>query len=190
MKGYLFITRSGYDPQRGKHIKDPYLGDTPTLGACRTNIRRYVTEGDHIFVVSGKIKKVPQYVIGGFEVAEKLNAIAAYHRYPHLRLRELGDGQLDGNIIVNSKGKQHYLDNHSSFERRIEDYIVGRDPVVLTSDNEIDNGRQETLEVLRTVLSKTGDSPFNMIGRGYTKLDEDQIMALRQWLYRIRAETP
>jgi hypothetical protein len=35
MVGKIFITRSGYDPQLGKHVKDPYLGPCPTLGACR-----------------------------------------------------------------------------------------------------------------------------------------------------------
>ena len=25
MVGKIFITRSGYDPQLGKHVKDPYL---------------------------------------------------------------------------------------------------------------------------------------------------------------------
>jgi hypothetical protein len=33
MIGKIFITRSGYDPQLGKHVKDPYLGPCPTL-AC------------------------------------------------------------------------------------------------------------------------------------------------------------
>lgn len=40
MIGKIFITRSGYDPQLGKHVKDPYLGDCPTLGACRPDIRK------------------------------------------------------------------------------------------------------------------------------------------------------
>jgi hypothetical protein len=26
MIGKIFITSSGYDPQLGKHVKDPYLG--------------------------------------------------------------------------------------------------------------------------------------------------------------------
>jgi hypothetical protein len=33
MVGKIFITRQGYDPQLGKHVKDPYLGPNPaTLG--------------------------------------------------------------------------------------------------------------------------------------------------------------
>ena len=35
MVGKIFITRQGYDARLGKHVKDPYLGPNPTLGACR-----------------------------------------------------------------------------------------------------------------------------------------------------------
>ena len=69
MVGKIFITRSGYDPQLGKHVKDPYLGPNPTLGACRPDVRKQLQQGDHIFVVSGKIPVAPQYVMGGFEIA-------------------------------------------------------------------------------------------------------------------------
>ncbi len=70
IKGYSIITRTGYDPQMGKHIKDPYLGDVPTLGACMPNVREQVVRGDHLFFVSGKASGVPQYIVGGFEVPE------------------------------------------------------------------------------------------------------------------------
>ncbi|MEO7423800.1 MAG: hypothetical protein ABI036_01360, partial [Fibrobacteria bacterium] len=66
MIGKIFITRQGYDPQLGKHVKDPYLGETPSLGACRPDIGRTVKEGDHIFTISGKIKGASQFVMGGF----------------------------------------------------------------------------------------------------------------------------
>ena len=39
MKAKIFVTSSGYDPDKGKHVKDPYLGPRPTLGACRPDIR-------------------------------------------------------------------------------------------------------------------------------------------------------
>ena len=29
MMGKIFITRAGYDPLLGKHVKDPYLGPCP-----------------------------------------------------------------------------------------------------------------------------------------------------------------
>src|SRR5438270_6729803 len=99
MVGKIFITRQGYDPQLGKHVKDPYLGPSPTLGACRPDIRKQLKVGDHIFVISGKVREVNQFVMGGFEIAAKVPAVEAYQRFPELRLRRLGDGQLTGNII-------------------------------------------------------------------------------------------
>ena len=122
MIGKIFITRSGYDPQVGKHVKDPYLGDQPTLGACRPDIRQKLTSGDHIFVVSGKTVGVEQFVMGGFEVESKIPATAAYKLFPEQRLRLRDDGQLSGNIIVDAAGKQHPLDDHSSFDKRIVRY--------------------------------------------------------------------
>jgi hypothetical protein len=71
MAGKIIITSSGYDPQLGKHVKDPYLGPNPSLGACRPGIRQRLTEGDHLFFISGKLRNVNQYVMGGFEVGEK-----------------------------------------------------------------------------------------------------------------------
>lgn len=187
IKGYTFITRTGYDPEKGKLIKDPYLGDIPTLGACMPNIRRQVVPGDHIFVISGKVPGVPQYIVGGFEVAEKITALAAYRRFPELRLRQLEDGQLMGNIIVDGRGNQHPLDTHSSFEERIQNYIVGRNPIALTATHEIAQGREETLGVLRSVLRKSGLAPFNLIGRGGTRLDYKQVLELRDWLLSVKS---
>jgi hypothetical protein len=77
MVGKIFITRSGYDPELGKHVKDPYLGDSPTLGACRPDIREKLKLGDHIFVISGKVPNANQFVMGGFEIESKIPAIQA-----------------------------------------------------------------------------------------------------------------
>jgi hypothetical protein len=186
IKGYAFITRTGYDPEKGKQIKDPYLGDTPTLGACMTNIRRQVVPGDFIALISGKVPGVSQYVVGCFEVAEKINALTAYRMFPEHRLRLMDDGQVTGNIIVDARGKQHPLDNHSSFERRIENYIIGRDPVVLTEPNEIAKGREETLYVLQTIIGKNGPAPIKLVGRGGKKLDYKQVQELRDWLLSLK----
>src|SRR5438552_12799562 len=101
MVGKIFITSSGYDPEKGKQVKDPYLGPCPTLGACRPDIRKQLQKGDHIFVVSGKVPDADQFVIGGFEIAEKISASEAYLRFPHLRLSKRADGQVTGNVIVN-----------------------------------------------------------------------------------------
>src|SRR6478752_1549801 len=107
MVGKIFITRSGYDPQYGKHIKDPYLGPNPSLGACRPDIRIRVKEGDHLFFISGKLRNVNQYVMGGFEVENKIDAMKAYQRFPEQRLHLREDGQLAGNVIVDENGAQH-----------------------------------------------------------------------------------
>lgn len=188
MVGKIFITRSGYDPQMGKHIKDPYLGPTPTLGACRPDIRKKLKKGDHIFVISGRIPDLNQFVMAGFEIESKMPAVEAYRYFPELRLRELEDGQLTGNIIVTPDGRQHELDQHNSdtFQNRIKNYIVGTNLIALTTDEEIAEGRRQTLEVLREVLHKNGKSPIEIVGRSGVALSEDQIMELRKWLLSLK----
>lgn len=185
MKGKIFVTSSGYDPDKGKHVKDPYLGPQPTLGACRPDIRETLQKGDQIFVVSGKIATSDQYVIGGFEIDEKISAIEAYHRFPDLRLRKLDDGQITGNVIVTADGTQHDLDRHKSFGRRIENYVVGKNPVVLSTPAEVAEGRRLTLEILRDVMEKKGDSIRAIIGR-CSNLTEKQIEKLRAHLDAVK----
>lgn len=186
MIGKIFITRSGYDPQLGKHVKDPYLGPCPTLGACRPDIRRQLEKGDHIFVISGKIPDFNQFVMGGFEIESKIPAIEAYRLFPELRLHRLQDGQLTGNIIVTADGRQHELDTHSSFDRRVENYVIGTNPICLVTPAEIAEGRNETLEALRDILQKKGKSPFEVVGRFGTKLTDKQVLQLREWLEAIK----
>ncbi len=185
MIGKIFITRSGYDPERGKHVKDPYLGPTPTLGACRPDIRRQLQTGDHIFAISGKIDGFDQFVMGGFEIATKITAAEAYRRFPDQRLRKLEDGQLTGNIIVNARGQRHKLDTHESFERRIQNYVVGKNLIALRTGSEILLGRKETLEALQDLLEKNGTTPIDVVGRWGTRLTERQVLQLREWLSSI-----
>lgn len=187
MIGKIFITRSGYDPQLGKHVKDPTLGPSPTLGACRPDFRRQLDLGDHIFVISGKIPDIDQFMMVGFEVAAKMNAQRAYELFPQHRLRKRKDGQLTGNIIVDADGRQHELDDHNSFDRRIKNYLVGTNAILPSTDGEIEKGRKETLAVLRDVLHKNGKSPIELVGRFGTKLDENQVLELRRWLLTIKA---
>lgn len=187
MVGKIFITRTGYDPQLGRHVKDPYLGPRPTLGACRPDIRKQLSKGDHIFVISGKVPMASQFVMAGFEIAAKMDAISAYQQFPELRLHQLPDGQLDGNIIVGADGKQHELDDHNSFEERIKNYVIGTNMVALTTPTEIAKGREETLDALREILHKPGDSPVEVVGRWGSKLTERQVEDLRAWLARVKA---
>jgi hypothetical protein len=187
MVGKIFITRSGYDPQLGKHVKDPYLGPQPTLGACRPDVRKQLVQGDHIFVISGKVPTAPQYVMGGFEIAAKIDALTAYRQFPEHRLHLLPDGQLTGNIIVGADGKQHQLDDHNSFNQRIKNYVVGTKLLALTTPPEIAKGRDETLEALCEILRKRGKSPVEVVGRWGTKLTEKQVLELRAWLASLKA---
>jgi hypothetical protein len=192
MVGKIFITRSGYDPQLGKHVKDPYLGPNPTLGACRPDVRKQLTQGDHIFVISGKVPVAPQYVMGGFEIAAKIDPLTAYQQFPEQRLHRLPDGQLAGNIVINANGKQHRLDTHNfdkpkSFEERIKNYVVGTNLLALTTDEEIDRGRDQTLEALSAILHKRGSSPVEVVGRWGSKLNEQQVLELRAWLESLKA---
>ena len=134
-------------------------------------------------MVSGKVRNANQFVIGGFEIAEKISAIAAYERFPDQRLSLLPDGQVSGNIIVNAYGKQHELDHHDQFVRRSENYIVGRNPVALLTLEEMAEGRRQTLEILRDVFGITGNSISELMGRN-RNLSEKQVEKLLRPLER------
>jgi hypothetical protein len=122
----------------------------------------------------------------GFEIAAKIDGLTAYQQLPEHRLHLLPDGQLDGNIICGPDGRQHELDNHNSFENRMKNYVIGTNFLALTEDDEIERGRNQTLEALRDILHKNGSSPFEVVGRFGTKLDEKQILELRAWLARLK----
>lgn len=185
MIGKIFITQSGYDPEHGRHVNDPFLGPTPTLGACRPDIRNQLHKGDHIFTISGKVRRVSQFVMGGFEIASKIPATEAFKQFPELRLHKRDDGQLTGNIIVNGRGEQHALDDHNSFEKRIQNYVIGTNLVAVRTPSEIELARKETLEVLQEVFRKKGSSAIELVGRWGAELSETQVMQLREWLSTI-----
>lgn len=178
MKGYIYTMYAGADPGHDWTLNDPIFGASPTLGACVPHIRRAVGIGDYIFVVSGSVPGTKQFIVGGFEVAEKITALAAYKRFPEHRLKQAENGQVLGNIIVDSRGKHNPLDDHKNFEQRIENYIVGRDPLVLTTPQQFKAAREETMDILLEVFGKKGRKPFDILGR-YRKLDEHQIELLR-----------
>jgi hypothetical protein len=110
----------------------------------------------------------------------------AYRLLPDLRLRRLEDGQLTGNIIVTADGRQHEFDNHSSFDRRIQNYVLGTNPISLVTPAEITEGRKQTLDALRDILQKKGKSPFEVVGRFGTTLTDQQVLGLREWLEAIK----
>jgi hypothetical protein len=188
VKGYIYITGQGADPAASKDLNDPIFGKKPTLGACMPNIRRAVQLGDYIFAVSGKMPVVQQYVIGGIRVAEKIDALAAYHRFPQNRLHKGTDGRIWGNIIVTEKGKQHPLDHHSAdtFEERVKNFIVGDESISLETEREVELGRSQSLAKLSSILDKRGNRVIDIMGR-LAKLDEEQVRELLAWLRGIKA---
>ena len=141
-----------------------------------------------MFVISGKLPNVRQFVMGGFEVAQKIEAVQAYEQFPDQRLRMRDDGQLAGNIIVDASGAQHELDTHdpATFARRTANYIVGIDCISLVDPAEITLGREQTLDVLRELFKKNGGSPFDIVGHYGSNLTEDQVIKLREWLLSLK----
>ncbi len=189
MKGYIYISGSGTDPGARRNMNDPFLfSRTPTLGACMPNIRRLVLPGDFIFAVSGKVPAIQQYVVGGMEVAEKIDALAAYERFPENRLQTGAEGLLEGNVIINAQGNQHPLDRHNpnTFEDRINNFIVGVNPVALETDREVAMGRDQTLPKLSELLGKRGNRVIDIMSR-WAKLDEAQVHDMLSWLQGIKA---
>jgi hypothetical protein len=58
----------------------------------------------------------------------------------------------------------------------MQNYVIGTNLLALTTDEEIEKGRDQTLEALREILHKHGSSPIEVVGRWGTKLDEKQIL--------------
>lgn len=190
MKGYIYITGAGADPALRNNLNDPIFSKVPTLGACMPNIRRFVTKGDWIFVVSGKSAQVQQYVVGGLRVSEKISALAALDRYPENALSKDKDGKVWGNIICDEDGHPSALDHHprDTFEARLENYIVGDSSVVLASPNEVERGRTETLGKLADILGKPRrNRVIDVMGR-MSKLSAPQVQDMLNWLEGIRAD--
>jgi hypothetical protein len=188
MKGYIYITGTGADPGQHDNLDDPLFGDPPTLGACMTNLREFVDPGDYLFVVSGKSANVQQYIIGGMRVAEKIDALAAYGRFPENRLRMSDGGFVRGNIIVDANGQQHPLDHHApeSFARRIRNYIVGDQAAALQTPAEVALGRERSLRKLSEMFERPGNRAIDILGR-HRRLDEGQVHGLMDWIRGVKA---
>jgi hypothetical protein len=185
MSGYIYTMYAGADPGHGWIMNDPVVSKTPTLGACVPNIRRSVKVGDWLFAISGRVKGASQFVVCGFKVNEKIDQLAAFNRFPENRLHRSPNGQLLGNVIVNADGTQHAEDAHTNFERRLEDYIVGGEAIVLERAEQMDRGRAETIPVLKRIVGKDGNRVFDIIGRG-RKLTDQQSNELREWLESLK----
>lgn len=188
MKGYIYTMFQGADPGAGWKMTDPIYGSPPTMGACMPQIRRSVSVNDYIFSISGRTKGVEQYIVGGFQVKEKMDALLARELYPQYRQIQNEDGSLEGNIIVNEKGEQNSFDYHSgNFERRIENYIIGKNPIFFENESEVQKARgKATMQILQEVFEKKGKKPHDVIGR-WRKLNEEQIYKLSSWMEDLKS---
>lgn len=180
MKGYIYTMFGGADPGTGWVMTDPLLSKRPTLGACMPNIRRLVVPGDHIFFVSGRVDGFKQYVVGGFEVDEKIDALAAYRQFPENRMREV-NGQLRGNIVVREDGSQNPIDYHTNFSQRVKNYVVGTNPQFVEGQEAVAKARELTIPTLSKVFAKNGDTVSSILGR-WRKLDPAQIDKLYRYI--------
>lgn len=188
MKGYMYITSTGADPAARNNLNDPLFTKVPTLGACMPNIRRLVEKGDYIFVISGMVPGVQQYVIGGLRVAKRITALAAYKRFPENRLYLDADGRLQGNVAVDGRGRKHPLDTHdaATFAERVKNFVVGDQAVALKTPREVELGRAQTLPKISQVLGKRGNRLIDVNSR-WSKLDERQVGEVWDWLKGIKA---
>ena len=187
IKGYVYTMFKGADPAEGWEMTDPIFGKgkVPTMGACQPTIRRMVERGDQIFVISGHVSGVQQYVVGGFAVGQKIHQLTAYNRFPENRQHLDANGHLLGNVIVMPDGRQNPLDYHSNFENRVDNYIIGEDPILLETPEEVRRGRSQTLNVLKAIFQVDGDTVFDVIDRA-RRMNGDQVELMRQWLSGIK----
>lgn len=181
MKGYIYTMYAGADPGNGHVMTDPIFKPVPTLGACVPNVRRAVRLGDYVFAISGRVRGLKQYVVGGFRVAEKIDALAAHGRFPENRVHRAPGGLVLGNVIVDEEGKHHPLDAHGNFLGRLQNYLVGEGAVVVESPGAVAAAREATMPVLNEIFGTSGSRPFDAIARGRS-MDEDQVERMLKWL--------
>jgi hypothetical protein len=191
MSSYIFVSPRS-DPGMGRPLDDPILkaGVRPTMGTCRPDLRRLVRLGDQIFVVSGSMgPAVKQYVIGGLEISQKLDdQLAAYEAYPEHRLRFDATGQRIGNIIVTADGAHDPRDHHDNFDKRIRNYLVGTNPVVLETEREVELGRERSVELLAELFDRPEAKTMRQAVGRMRKLSEAQADRLRSALLDLKRE--
>jgi hypothetical protein len=191
MSNYIFVSPRS-DPGMGHPLTDPMLIGSvrPTMGTCRPDLRRLVTLGGQIFVVSGSMgRNVGQYVIGGFEIDTKLTSqLDALKRFPENRLEVDEAGNRHGNIIALPDGTQDPRDNHSKFESRIRNYVIGKNPIVIESPREVALGRERSLDILAEILDRPIAPRIQQVMGRYRKLSDAQAERLRQALTDLKRE--
>lgn len=184
MKGYIYKLYAGADPSTGWTFNDPIFGKKATLGACMPNIRRFVDVGDWIFAISGRVPEVVPYIVGGFKVDEKLDALEARARFPEYILKKNDKGQVVGNIIVDEKGNHDKLDNHDKFTERRNNYLVGSEKIHFETPESVVMARSNSHKILQDVLGIKKNNFSELVPR-WRRLDHGQVQNLILHLRRI-----
>lgn len=187
MKGYIYPMFRGADPSIGWEMTDPIYKGIPTMGACRTDIRRVIERGDFVFSISGNVVNVRPHIVGAFEVDEKIHGIAAYKQFPQNRMKVNEEGKLQGNIICDEKGEHLGIDYHphDTFDQRIQNFIIGKNPIFFDKKTEMEKAKAETLRVLNYIFNRNEDKVSKIIGR-WRKMDESQVKDLLDWMHKIK----
>jgi hypothetical protein len=191
MSSYIFISPKS-DPGAGRPLVDPVIGRgvrRPTMGTCRPDLRRQVRPGDRIFVISGTIRGVSQYIIGGFDVSDKLSdQIEAYEQFPEHRLQCDEHGNKFGNIIVTANGEHDPRDHHGGFEQRIKNYLIGENQIVLETEREVKLGRERSPIILGDLFGRQDVQKVRDVVPRYRKLTDMQSDRLVEALQNLKRE--
>ena len=152
-----------------------------------------MTKGDWIFVISGKVAGVEQYVVGGLQVEEKIDALAAYDRFPGNRLTMGVGGLVMGNVIVQPDGTQHPLDSHpAETPEPGKKFRRGRPGgCALHAAGSRAGPATDARRAFGDILGRRRGAPNRIIdamGR-MSKLDEPQVAQMLDWLSGIKAAT-
>lgn len=188
MKGYIYKLYKGADPHRGWTFNDPIFGKTSSLGACMPNIRQFADVGDWVFCISGKIPEKAPYIVGGFQIDEKLDALAARMRFPEYTLSRNEKGQIIGNIIVDEEGLHDPLDDHNNFEKRRKNYLIGKNKIYFGEALSIEASRAKTLDILQKTFGKSANRLDDLVPR-WRKLDEQQLTRLIPELRKLEPKS-
>ncbi len=169
---------------------DPHFWtNPPTWGICRTDLRRLVNPGDHVFFVLPAHGTLPQMVYGYLRVKERLSHIQAFHR-PSLRTKRMRPsipGRPNGNIIVTAQGGYNPLDGNEDHETRFnsikQHYIVGdQRRSRFLSEQDIERLHPTFMTTINRVFGEDGRTPIDVISRWGRLMDEDQVKLVLAWL--------
>ncbi|MFB6650049.1 hypothetical protein, partial [Bacillus toyonensis] len=79
-------------------------------------------------------------------------------------------------------------DHHDNFERRIQNYLVGRTSVILQTPREIQLGRERSVDILASLFDRPGSTRIQQVIGRMRKLTEEQAIRLREELQALKRE--